>query len=208
MIVIADNFYPNPDEVREKALSMFFRPGRRETTTMFPGRRTMSTFSQENFVFCRNKWETLLNAKMQYFPRGNSNTAFTLALEEDADYNWVHHDSSGGFERTTNEYKGEAYAAVVYLNPKDDNDKGTGLFRSKHTGKIRKCDNLKKPQWGFKQDWKEDGDWELHTYVGNLYNRCILYPAEYWHAPFCAGFGKNKADGRLVQVGFFTINKR
>jgi hypothetical protein len=208
VIVIKDEFYPNPDEVREKALSMFFRPGRREKSTNFPGRRTMSTFSQENFIYCRNQWEYLLNGKMQYFPRGNSNTAFTLALEEDADYNWVHHDCSGYLENTTNQMKGKAYAAVVYLNPEDDNTKGTALFRSKQTGLIKKSESLKKPAFGFKQEWKEDKDWELHTYVGNLYNRCILYPADYWHAPYCAGFGYNKDNGRLVQVGFFTINEK
>jgi hypothetical protein len=79
VIVIKDNFYPNVDEVRERALSMFYRPGRRERKTMFPGRRTMSSFSNENFVYCRNQWEHMLNTKMQYFPRKNSNTAFTLS---------------------------------------------------------------------------------------------------------------------------------
>lgn len=208
MIVVKDDFYPNPDEVRKNALSMFFRPGRRERNNMFPGRRTMSTFSQENFVYCRNQWEHLLGAKMQYFPRGNSNTAFTLSFEEDASYNWVHHDCSGYLENTTNQMEGAAFAAVVYLNPEDDNSKGTALFRHKETKLLKKREGLTKPTGGFKNDWKENDKWELHTYVGNLYNRCVLYPAEYWHAPFCSGFGNNKETGRLVQVGFFTINKK
>tara|TARA_A100001011_G_scaffold392734_1_gene480990 strand:+ start:5538 stop:6164 length:627 start_codon:yes stop_codon:yes gene_type:complete len=208
VIVIEDNFYPNPDEVRETALSMFFRPGRRERNTNFPGSRTKSTFSDENFIFCRNRWENLLNAKMQYFPAHNSNTAFTLSTEKDADYNWVHHDCSGYLENTTNMMGGQAYAAVIYLSPADDLSKGTGLFRSKETGKIFKTKELTKPLTGFKQGWTEDGMFDMHTYIGNVYNRCILYPAHYWHAPFCAGFGKDKKTGRLVQVGFFTINKK
>ena len=208
MIVIEDNFYPNPDEVRDSALSMFFRPGRREVTTNFPGRRTKSSFSDENFIYCRNRWENLLNAKMQYFPTKNSNTAFTLSLQDDADYNWVHHDCSGYLENTSNQMGGQAYAAVIYLSKTDDLTRGTGLFQSKETGKLHKDKKLKKPMHGFKQIWEEDDQFNLHTYVGNLYNRCILYPADYWHAPFCAGFGHDKRTGRLVQVGFFTINKK
>ena len=209
MIVIKDDFYPNPDEVREKALSMFFRPGRRERKTMFPGRRTKSSFSNENFIYCRNQWENMLNAKMQYFPRKNSNTAFTLSEHDDANWNWVHHDCSGFLENTSKDMNGQAYAAVVYLSPNADVKKGTGLFQSIQTGKVHKNDELSKGAKGmFKQMWKEDGEFLMHTYVGNIYNRCVLYPAHYWHAPFRAGYGHNKATGRLVQVGFFTINKK
>lgn len=208
MIVIDDNFYPNPDKVREQALAMFFRPGRREKTTMFPGSRTMSSFSHENFIYCRNRWEKLLNRKMQYFPRGNSNTAFTLSKWEDAKYNWVHHDCSGYSEQITNDVKGQAYAAVIYLTPNADVKKGTGLFRSKQTKDIRKGKGLLKADFGFQDLWEEDNAFEMHTYVGNLYNRCVLYPADYWHAPIFAGFGHDKKTGRLVQVGFFTVNKQ
>ena len=52
-----------------------------------------------------------------------------------------------------------------------------------------------------------DKDWELHTYVGNIFNRCAVYPAHYWHAPFNAGFGYDKKTGRLVQVFFFNSEK-
>lgn len=208
MIVIKDDFYPNPDEVRKNALSMFFRPGLRERNRMFPGRRTKSSFSMENFVYCRNQWEYLLNAKMQYFPPQNSNTAFTLALEQDKNHNWVHHDCSGYLEETSNKMEGEAYAAVIYLSPDADVRKGTGLFKSKQTGDIMKGNGLTKAEAPFKGMWAEDGQFDMHTYVGNIYNRCVLYPAKYWHAPFCSGFGQDKKTGRLVQVGFFTVNRK
>ena len=51
---------------------------------------------------------------------------------------------------------------------------------------------------------KPDGILDLHTYVTNIYNRLIMYPATYWHAPFNAGWGHDKKSGRLVQVCFFT----
>jgi len=207
VITIKDDFYSNPDEVRKKALQLFYTPGIKEMNTHFPGRRSLSSYSQENFIYCRNQWERMLNTKMQYFPRKNSNTAFTLSYDKDTGSNWVHHDCSGYLEHTTNSVGGKAYAAVIYLSPNADVKKGTGLFRSKRTGKIHKSDDLSKGVNGFKQMWEEDENWELHTYVGNVYNRCVLYPAEYWHAPFCSGFGHDKKTGRLVQVGFFTVNK-
>lgn len=208
MIVVKDDFYPNPKEVRENALSMFFRPGLREKNRFFPGRRTSSSFSHENFIYCRNQWEHMLNAKMEYYPPDNSNTAFTLSLEQDAEHNWVHHDCAGFLENLSNNLGAEAYAAVIYLNEDVDTSKGTGLFKSRKTGKIYKNDDHNIGDAPFGGDWKEDDKFDLHTYVGNLYNRCVLYPAKYWHAPFCSGFGHNKATGRLVQVGFFTVNKK
>ena len=51
---------------------------------------------------------------------------------------------------------------------------------------------------------QDDSEFEMHTYVGNIYNRLVMYPATYWHAPFNAGWGHDKKSGRLVQVCFFT----
>ena len=143
--------------LEKKPCLCFFRPGLRERNRMFPGRRTMSTFSMENFAYCRNQWEYLLNARIQYFPPRNSNTAFTLSFEQDKDYNWVHHDCSGYLENTTNMMSGQAYAAVIYMSPDADVKKGTGLFKSTETQQIRKGFGLKKAEAGFKgcgKKWK------------------------------------------------------
>lgn len=210
MIHIIDNFYPNPDEVRENALKMYFYPGRRGKKMAFPGDRTISTFSSENRTFIRNKFEKTIGKKITYFPNKNSNGAFTLGLKKDNEFlNWIHHDQSGYLERTTESVDGQAWAAVIYLQPKASIDTGTALFRSKVTGLITKSEKLKiDKNAGFKGEWKSNHeDWELHTYVGNVYNRCVLYPANYWHAPLNASFGTNKENARLVQVGFFATEK-
>ena len=55
MIVVQDDFYPNPKEVREKALQEFFFPGVKGKRIMFPGQRTISSFSNENFVYMKNR---------------------------------------------------------------------------------------------------------------------------------------------------------
>ena len=138
MIVIKDDFYPNPDEVRKKALQLFYTPGIKERNIHFPGRRTLSTYSQENFIYCKNQWEHMLNTKMQYFPRKNSNTGFTLSYDRDTGSNWVHHDCSGYLEQTTKSVMGKAYAAVIYLSPNADVKKAyRKMVKKYHPDKLQ-----------------------------------------------------------------------
>ena len=61
MIYIVDDFYPNPDEVREQALKQFFYPGRKGTKTMFPGDRTLGRITLENFLYVKNRLELFKN---------------------------------------------------------------------------------------------------------------------------------------------------
>ena len=206
MIYIVDDFYPNPDKVREKALKEFFYPGRKGTKTMFPGDRTLGRITLENFLYVKNRLETIIGKRMIHFPRDNSNTAFTLGKEtKHSLLNWVHHDCAHLTEAITKEFDGKAWASVCYLSPNAKANHGTALFRAKNNNSVFKTKEMKiAPQSGFKEFWKPDGIFDLHTYAANIYNRLIMYPANYWHAPFNAGWGHDKKSGRLVQVCFFT----
>tara|TARA_R100001591_G_scaffold93649_1_gene99560 strand:- start:1613 stop:2251 length:639 start_codon:yes stop_codon:yes gene_type:complete len=212
MIIIVDNFYPNPKVVRENALKQFFYPGNKGKKNLFPGKRTQRT-NIENWLYLKNRYEQILNRKIIDFPTNNSNTAFTLGLEEtnlkgQPHLNWVHHDNSQITEIKERESGGKSWASVCYLSPDAKPDHGTGLFRAKNTKSVFKTKEMKiAPQSGFKEFWKPDGIFDMHTYVANIYNRLILYPANYWHAPFNAGWGHDKESGRLVQVCFFTTEK-
>ena len=75
--------------------------------------------------------------------------------------------------------------------------------------KWEKTEDLKISMESFRGFWESDNskEFELHTYVGNVYNRLVMYPAKYWHAPFNAGWGHDKESGRLVQVCFFTTER-
>jgi hypothetical protein len=209
MIVIQDNFYPNPEEIREKALNQFFFPGVKGKKVMFPGQITVSTFSNENFIYVKNRLEKILNRKIIHFPKKNSNTAFTLGLETKNYINWVHHDVAKQTEKVTNDLDGEAWASVLYLTPNAPVTHGTGLFRDKEKKSVERRDDLRISAESFKGFWEqtESSTFEMHTYVGNIYNRLVVYPAAYWHAPFNAGWGHDKKTGRLVQVCFFTTEK-
>ena len=212
MIHIIDDFYPNPDVVREQALEMFYYPGGRGDRVFFPGDRTLSTYSHDNRIFIKNRFESTIGKRIIYFPTKNSNTAFTIGLYKGVKefLNWIHHDCAGYLERTTNKINGTAWASVCFLQPEADINTGTALYRSKKTKKIYKTKELSIDRTAtFKGNWldKPNKDWEIHTYVGNIYNRCVIYPATYWHAPINASFGETKEDARLVQVCFFTTEK-
>lgn len=208
MIVIEDDFYPNPDEVREQALQQFFHPGVKGKKVLFAGQRTNGSFSAENRLYCKSRISKLINRNIITFPVNNSNSSFTLGkeLRGDKKYaNWIHHDRGNHEKDRLKAFGGVMWAAVCYLNPKPLEGHGTGLFRSRKTNSVWVVPEFKyEGHPTFSGEWKgKDKDFHLHTYCDNLYNRIIIYPATYWHAPFNAGFGHDKYTGRLIQVFFF-----
>ena len=214
MIYIEDDFYPKPDQVREQALKEFFYPGRKGSRRMFPGVRTRGKITNENFIYVKNRLEKIIGKRIIDFPFNNSNTAFTLGKKEKVSLvNWVHHDCSQITEKLKNSLDGEAWASICYLSPNAKVTHGTGLFMSDKTGKIYKNEEHSYAiGGGFKDFWEygkapEGEDFKLHSYISNIYNRLVIYPADYWHAPFNAGWGHDKETGRLVQVCFFVTER-
>ena len=215
MIVIEDDFYPNADEVREKALSMFFMPGVKGKKVMFAGQRSLGSFSAQNRLYCKNRLEKLINRKIILFPTNNSNCSFTLGKDlhgQNQKYrNWIHQDKGDHETERTKHLNSQMFAAVCYLTPNDIAPSlryGTGLFTNVETGKNWATEGKGYGKsLNFSGEWAGEPGYDLHTYVGNMYNRIVVYPATYWHAPYNAGFGHDKYTGRLIQVFFFHAEK-
>lgn len=207
MIIILDDFYENPDEVRKQALSQYFHTGKKGLKNYFPGKRTVGKLDSANHIYCKNRFEKLLNRKIIYFPDGISNGAFTLGLRDKIPLdNWVHHDNSNVLGVTEKEMGGKAFAAVIYLSPNPPQKTGTGLFSAKQNGLHYAVPDLMYSEGaGFNDLWDEKhSPFTIHTYAENKYNRLIMYPAIFWHAPINAGWGYDKETGRLVQIFFFV----
>jgi hypothetical protein len=216
MIVIEDDFYPNPDEVREQVLQMFFHPGVKGKKIMFAGQRTLGTFSEQNRLFCRNKIEALINRNIINFPHSNSNASFTLGKEVsclgEPYKNWIHQDKGNHETERGKELQAQMFAAVLYLTPNDIAPSlmyGTGLFTNmeNHKNWATPAHDFSKTKLFQNQVDDSDENFKLHTYVGNMYNRIVIYPATYWHAPFNPGFGHSKETGRIIQIFFFYAEK-
>lgn len=201
MIYIVDDFYPNPDEIRRKALELEFKDGQTKGKKVnHPGARAFNPW-YDNMIYLRNRWETITNKKAVEFKYGWSNGAFNIGYKKQHLFNWVHGDHT---EDRSKEHM--FWAAVIYLTPNPMSCTGTVFLEHKRTKVIRQYEN-DAPATGesFKQfiGSKAEQDWKPHITVENRYNRCLVYDGTLFHAPRLSSFGHNKETGRLTQLGFW-----
>lgn len=195
-LIVVDNFYQDPQQVREFALSQEF--GVRGN---YPGNRTKS-FLNDDLKFHINQIIEPHDGKITYWG-GNSDGdysytgAFQLTTSEDR--TWIHADQSTD------------WAAVCYLTPDAPHTGGTGLFRHKESGlyksprdvngnRVDYDHELMKPLTNDFQDYTK---WERVDTVGNVFNRIVLYRGDIFHASLDY-FGHDEETGRLFQTFFFS----
>ena len=181
-----DNFYTNPDEVREFALKQEFKvrgnyPGQRTVPVYNQGVKDMIQMFVQPYGGKITRWETEYTGAFQYTTQ--------------RDRSWVHAD------QTTK------WAGVCYLTPDAPLTGGTGLFRHKPTGLTMAVRN---PDGTYNKDimdeiYRDSQDmtkWEMTDFIGNVYNRLVLYRGDIFHTSLDY-FGRDKYDGRLFQTFFF-----
>lgn len=188
--ICVDNFYNDVDDVRKMALNMEF--GVRGN---YPGQRTVPVYNESVKEVIGNiirpyageitRWETEYTGAFQYTTQ--------------RDRSWVHAD------QTTK------WAAVCYLTPDAPLSGGTGLFRHKETGLEVAPKN---PDGSYNMDilseiYKDSQDmtkWEMTNFIGNKYNRLIMYRGDIFHTSLDY-FGRDINDGRLFQTFFFDTER-
>jgi hypothetical protein len=178
MFIIKENFYRDPINVRNTALSWDFN-----VVGNFPGVRT-PVCAMPYFEEIQKDLSAIINRKIVHWPK-EYNTSFQLTLENSK--TWVHRDKN-------------EWAAVVYLSPDAPIESGTGIYRHKQT-KIMQ--HLKDTEVDYNLIETKEEDWELVTFAGNIFNRIVLYEGNYYHRSVLPGFGTSKETGRLFQTFFF-----
>ena len=108
-----DNFYTNPDEVREFALKQEFK-----VRGNYPGQRTESFLNDSIKKTLRDILYPFAGEVTNWGGEYTGSFQYTTAY----DRSWIHADS------TTD------WAAVCYLTPDAPVSAGTGIFRHKSTG--------------------------------------------------------------------------
>ena len=200
MIYIVDDFYPNPDEIRRKALELEFKDGQKKGMVNHPGARAFNPW-YDNMIYLRNRWEAITNKKAVEFEYGWSNGAFNIGYKKQHLFNWVHGDHTKNLGK-----EHRFWAAVIYLTPNPMCCTGTVFLEHKRTKVIRQYENdAPKVGESFKEfiGSKAEQDWKPHITVENRYNRCLVYDGTLFHAPRLSSFGHNKETGRLTQLGFW-----
>jgi hypothetical protein len=180
-IIIIDNFYVNVDGTREFILTQPFN-----IVGNFPGKRTTSYATNSIKV----AFEKYIGKKIVHWPRGCNGSFQYTTSEMDS---WVHRDVT-------------TWAAILYLTPDAPLSSGTGFFKHKRTGIENKI-QYDKADKSIQKEVDDDGihkdKWELVDYVGNKYNRLVLFQGSRNHRSM-EYFGKDKNDGRLFQLWFFN----
>jgi hypothetical protein len=193
-LIIQENFYSNPLEVREFALKQEFT-----VTGNFPGRRTKPFVTPH----IQKAIEDIVSphaGKITWFGgdgvEGNYTGAYQLTYASDR--TWIHSDGT------------TSWAGVCYLTPDAPSSAGTGLFKHKKTGWYacpRKengtIDNELLSKEILPYEWQDYTKWDLQDKVGNKFNRLVLYRGDYFHASLDY-FGNTPENGRLFQTFFFN----
>ena len=178
--VVADNFYENPDAVREFALSLEFN----YHPSYHKGKRTDQCY---RFDGLKERFEQLVGRKIINWEKYGTNGCFQYCIGGDQ---LVYHCDT------------QQYAGVLFLTPDAPVTTGTSLFRSIHTKnmKVPEKDHAKV----FQNGYLDPTQFERVDSVGNVYNRLILFDSLTIHAA-SEYFGSTKENGRLFQLFFFDL---
>jgi hypothetical protein len=176
-IIVVDDFYNNPDSVRNFALSQSF-----DVKGNFPGSRTKE-FLLDGVKNTIQEFVKPFSGKFIGFSDKYSGS-FQIATAKDR--TWIHADN------------GNKWAGVCYLTPNAPHTGGTGLFRHKETA-ASSIFEIPKGKGIEAYDYTK---WDLVDVIGNKFNRLVLYRGDLFHASLDY-FGKDNNDGRLFQLFFF-----
>lgn len=176
-VIIVDDFYSNPDSVRQFALNQEFK-----IRGNFPGMRTVSFINED----VKDTVQTILWNAAGEITEWNVGDGLTGCFEiaTAADRSWIHTDHFN------------TWAGVIYLTPDAPLSGGTGLFMHKRTG-ARTSAELAQYE---SQDMTK---WDMVDRVGNRYNRMVLYRSNMFHTSLDY-FGSDLQTGRLFQLFFLT----
>lgn len=177
-VIIIDDFYSNPDEVREFALQQEF-----SIKNNYPGQRTKSFLNESTKEGLQKIVEPFAGKVINWYEEdgGTGSFQYTTSL----DRSWMHVDNFN------------SWAGVCYLTPDAPLSGGTGLFKHKKENTMY---DLSRPLGSESQDMTK---WEMVDRIGNVYNRLVLYRADIYHTSLDY-FGSNLQDGRLFQVFFLN----
>lgn len=175
-VIIIDDFYSNPDEVRNFALSQPFN-----VTGNFPGARTMPFLNEETKKTISSIISAAGGEVIDWLESFGYTGAFQICTADDR--TWIHADDNN------------TWAGVCYLTPNAPLSAGTALYRHKATGEYTKSNN--------NHEGYDYTKWDMVDYIANKYNRLVLYRGNIFHASVDY-FGDSFHNGRLFQTFFFN----
>ena len=176
-IFVVDNFYENPDEIRNYALSVEYQSDIR----WYKGLRSKDTYRPHSI---KRSFERIIGETINLWDDGY-NGVFQITTSNDPQ---VYH------------YDQQRWAAMIYLSPDAPLESGTRSHKSKITGLRHSSqegvDN------SFSYGFYDSTKFDIVDNIGNIYNRLLIMDAKAIHSagPY---FGNNEQNGRLTHLFFF-----
>ena len=181
-LIVIDNFYENPMEVRNFALKQEY-----VEEPYYPGKRSKSYACQEH----KERFQKILEpfvGKIKNFPFDTDNGKFQYSTSND--HSWIHYDNIN-----------MEYAAIIYLTPDAPVESGTSFYQFMDgTMNAHECKFMKSDFGKYDKDMTK---WKLVDKVGNVFNRLVIFDSSRYHTAVDY-FGSDIYNGRLYQVFFFS----
>jgi hypothetical protein len=177
---IVDNFFENPDAVREFAIQQQYYDG--GFGRGFIGRRSMQRYLHPGL---KERFEQIIGMNIT---------------------NWESHEMNGRFQYCYNyeplvyHCDNQRWAAAIYLTPDAPVETGTTLWRHKDLkARSQRDPNINKC---FNKGHLEKSPYEAVDVAGNIFNRLVIWDAHAIHSAsqYC---GETLETSRLFQVFFF-----
>ena len=182
-LFVVEDFFSDPHFVRNYALNELEWHDKKGN---HPGRRS----DPDRHPSVKKLLSEIVGAKLTHWDEewNYSNGAYNLCKAWDKC--WIH------------SYWGTTWACVVYLTPDAPVSSGTALYKHKETGyRIRPED--KKLQEKLDSQSNDFTAWEMTDYVGNIFNRAVIYRGQYYHSAV-QYFGNTDDYCRMHQTFFFS----
>jgi glycosyltransferase involved in cell wall biosynthesis len=175
---VVDNFYANPDEIRNYALTQVEYE---EDNRWYKGLRSKIVYRPKGM---KEAFEHIIGQKIVDFESGY-NGVFQIMRSHDPQ---VYH------------YDTQRWAGMIYLSPNAPLVSGTRLHMSKINGTRHRDEP--DADFAFQGDFYDSTKFDIADSAANIYNRLLIMDAGSFHSagPY---FGNNMENGRLTHLFFF-----
>jgi hypothetical protein len=175
---IVDDFYTDPDYMRNLALSMEYK----RDLKWYKGLRSIEPYRPEGI---KEIFEIIMGEKIYNFEDHVYTGCFQICTAEDPQ---VYH------------FDNQNWAAMIYLTPNAPVESGTRLHRSKLNGTRDARET--EINGAFSGGFLDSTKFEITDSAANIYNRLVIMDARCIHSagPY---FGEGMKDGRLTHLFFF-----
>jgi hypothetical protein len=192
-IIVLDNFYENPYLLRDYALGLKYEPPENHGALGFrceSGRKLLDG--------TKELFEKLLHATI---PDGSNLGEWNYSTN--GCFQWCN-----GSTQIVYHCDSQKYAGIVYLTPDAPINCGTSFLRHKKY-KLRTSEIFSKNDWydsslNYNEPHLDKTSWEIVDSIGNIYNRLVIFDAQYIHA-VTEYFGETINNSRLFQLFFFNL---